>query len=495
MASILWITLLKILLAFIVWIGTKIIYNIYFHPLHSFPGPVLARATRLYSAYIRAAGLSERKSLQWHNQYGGIVRIAPDELSFNTGSAWDDIYGTKSRKSQRLQKDPHFYMGATAPNGEKNMGAVSDEDHSRIRSVLAHAFSDRALHAQESLIRAHVDRLVQRLQDLHGKPTDIVRWMHHHSYDVIAHLCFGQDLDALGSKDWFPPARVVFEGIREGVTLIEVLRFVPFKATVLDILVWAFGKARRENFNASVARAMLRLRLAETTSIDFISHILRAKESAKELTESELTANVALLIDAGSETTATMLSGCLFYLSLNRTTLAELTHKLREDFRTHDQLSLQNLAKMKFLTHVIQESLRIYPPLPATLPRLTPATGAMINGVLIPPKTRVGMNAFAAYHSAQNFAHADMFIPQRWDNTNDRFARDQRHVHQPFSLGSRGCLGKNLAWAEIRLTLACLLWNFEVILEPGQEEWHGKQLTWFIWNKDPLYMRFARRTK
>ena len=68
-------------------------------------------------------------------------------------------------------------------------GAAGDKDHSRIRSVLAHAFSDRALHAQESLIRAHVDRLVQRLQDLHGKPTDIVRWMHHHSYDVIAHLC------------------------------------------------------------------------------------------------------------------------------------------------------------------------------------------------------------------------------------------------------------------------------------------------------------------
>jgi hypothetical protein len=86
---------------------------------------------------------------------------------------------------------------------------------------------------------------------------------------LISYLCFGQDLDALGSKDWFPPARVVFEGIREGVTLIEVLRFVPFKATVLDILVWAFGKARRENFNASVARAMLRLRRAETTSIDF----------------------------------------------------------------------------------------------------------------------------------------------------------------------------------------------------------------------------------
>jgi cytochrome P450 len=54
--------------------------------------------------------------------------------------------------------------------------------------------------------------------------------------------------------------------------------------------------------------------MRNATDLRPVSYILRAKESAKELTESELTANVALLIDAGSETTATMLSGCLFYL-------------------------------------------------------------------------------------------------------------------------------------------------------------------------------------
>ncbi|EME87123.1 uncharacterized protein MYCFIDRAFT_30470 [Pseudocercospora fijiensis CIRAD86] len=495
MASIPWPALLKLVLALFIWTGTRVIYNIYFHPLRSFPGPVLARATRLYSVYIRAAGLSDWKALQWHNQYGGIVRVAPDELSFSTGSAWEDIYGTKLSKSQRLQKDPHFYMGATAPNGEKNLGAANDEDHSRIRSVIAHGFSDRALHTQEGLIRAHVDRLVQHLGDLHEKPTDIVRWIHHHAYDVIAHLCFGQDLDALSSKGWFPPAKAVFEGIREGVTLIEVLRFVPFKATVLGMLVWAFGKARRENFDASVSRAMLRLRQEETDNVDFISYILRAKESAKELTPSELTANVALLIDAGSETTATMLCGCLFYLSMDRTTLEALTSTLRNEFKTYDEITLRSLAKMKPLTNVLQESLRVYPPLPASLPRMIPGTGATINGILVPPKTRVGVHQLAAYHSAKNFAQPDKFLPERWDGTDERFAHDQRYVLQPFSLGSRGCLGKNLAWAEMRLTLACLLWSFDLILEPGQEKWHKKQLTWFIWDKKPLHMRFVPRRK
>lgn len=63
-------------------VATNIIYNLYFHPLSRFPGPVLCRSTRLYSAYIRSAGLSERKALEWHDRYGVVVRIAPDERAY-----------------------------------------------------------------------------------------------------------------------------------------------------------------------------------------------------------------------------------------------------------------------------------------------------------------------------------------------------------------------------------------------------------------------------
>jgi hypothetical protein len=56
-----------------------ILHNLYIHRLRRFPGPLLGRCTRLYSSYIRALGLSERKVLEWHEKYGPIVRIAPDE--------------------------------------------------------------------------------------------------------------------------------------------------------------------------------------------------------------------------------------------------------------------------------------------------------------------------------------------------------------------------------------------------------------------------------
>lgn len=72
----------------------KLLYNLYLHPLRSYPGPFLARATRLYHIYYDLKGVSHLKIKELHDQYGEVVRIAPNELSYNTSQAWKDIYGS-----------------------------------------------------------------------------------------------------------------------------------------------------------------------------------------------------------------------------------------------------------------------------------------------------------------------------------------------------------------------------------------------------------------
>ena len=69
------------------------VYNLYFHPLRSFPGPVYGKVTGLWyiSKIIQGNSFLELKRL--HDQYGDVVRIAPNELSYNTADAWNAIYG------------------------------------------------------------------------------------------------------------------------------------------------------------------------------------------------------------------------------------------------------------------------------------------------------------------------------------------------------------------------------------------------------------------
>ncbi|KUL83686.1 hypothetical protein ZTR_07491 [Talaromyces verruculosus] len=473
------------------------LYNIYFHPAKDFPGPYLAKATRLYYSYYRSTGQLEFKTKELHDKYGQVVRLAPDELSFNGGTAWDDIYGFKTKKSsgKNLMKDPHFYIGATAPNGEKNLGASGDLDHARIRGVLSYAFSDKALYSQEVTLISHIDHLIRRLHALNGQATDGVRWLHHCTYDIITDLALGQSANTLACDTWSPQAHLIFDSIKEGIVFVEILRFLPFKNYILTFFMKMFGTVMRQNFDQAVERARKRMETQDINKPDFISYILRANESARALTSKEITANTALLLDAGSETTASLLSGCLFYLAKNPDVLSKLSQVIRERFAQEDEMDSKSLAQLPYLTAVLNESLRIYPSVASSTPRLTPPGGSKIDNRFVPGNIIVAVNQYAAYRSEDNFADPYSFIPERWLSGNDdkRFVNDRPSVLQPFSIGPRNCLGRNLAWLEMRLILGRLLWNFDLELTEESQNWHAVQKTWFIWDKPDLMMRFKAR--
>lgn len=98
----------------------------------------------------------------------------------------------------------------------------------------------------------------------------------------------------------------------------------------------------------------------------------------------------------------------------------------------------------------------------------------------------------------KNFHEAQSFAPERWLKPEhalfeERFAADNRAICKPFSHGPRDCLGKNLAYLEMRLIVAKVLFDFDVEAEPGQEDWRERQKSFVIWEKGPLNVRFTPR--
>ncbi|KAG6353551.1 hypothetical protein INS49_005513 [Diaporthe citri] len=382
-----------------------------------------------------------------------------------------------------------------APNGEKNLGASSDKDHSRIRGVLSSAFSEKAVYAQEDLLLRHINYMVERICSLNGTPTDAVRWLHHCTFDITTDLSLGTSAKTLACDTWSPQAHLMFEGIKEGITAVEILRFVPFKYQAFGILIKMFGKARLQAFEAAVDQARKRMTHAATDKgdrrPDFVSYIVKANETSRALTPSEITANVALLLDVGSETTASLLAGCLFHLAKNPHILEKLTSMIRKEFSTPQDINSKMLARMSYLTAVFSEALRIYPPVAGATPRLTPPEGSQIDGQYIPGNMSVAINQVAMNRSSRNFNKPDEFVPERWLG-DGCFAEDQPQMCLPFSHGPRACLGRNLAWAEMRLILGHLLWIFDVELMPESQDW-SNQKSWFIWDKPDLMIRFKER--
>lgn len=148
------------------------------HPLLRFSGPRLWAISRLPYVCALAKGELSQRTHELHQQYGPIVRLAPNELSFIDGQAWHDIYGHHQGRPN-FPKNP-LWM-APSDNDIHSILSANDADHARYRRLLSHAFSERALRQQEHLLLSYIDILIRRRRDCASSPktavVGMVKWL------------------------------------------------------------------------------------------------------------------------------------------------------------------------------------------------------------------------------------------------------------------------------------------------------------------------------
>lgn len=114
------------------------------------------------------------------------------------------------------QKDPVWYPAPV--NGAPSILIDNDENHSKGRRLLSHAFSDKALHEQESLIQNYVDQLVHRLKETTSenseKPVDLTKWYNWTTFDVIADLLFGEPFGCLQDMTTHKHIKLLFDSVK-----------------------------------------------------------------------------------------------------------------------------------------------------------------------------------------------------------------------------------------------------------------------------------------
>ncbi|KAK3075007.1 hypothetical protein LTS18_014122, partial [Coniosporium uncinatum] len=257
---------------------------------------------------------------------------------------------------------------------------------------------------------------------------------------------------------------------------------------------------RIEFFNFAAEKVDKRL-ATKTDRPDFMTYILRnqdegGKDGGPTMSRAEMHSTIGLFLIAGSETTATMLSGTTYLLLTNPDKMQKLKDEIRGKFKSEDEITIDEVSRLPYLLAVLNEGLRIYPPVPTGFPRVVPAGGDVVSGYYLPEGTSAYVSQHATNHSPRNFTDPDSFVPERWlapsssspDSTSmiDRYAADKKSAFQPFSFGPRNCLGKNLAYAEMRLIMAKTVWNFDMALAEGSEEWMERQKVFALWEKGPL---------
>ncbi|EUC34775.1 hypothetical protein COCCADRAFT_35596 [Bipolaris zeicola 26-R-13] len=493
--------------AFIAYVVLNAIYNVTLHPLAKYPGPLLWRISPIPSIIHLLRGRIAFEYKRLHDKYGPVVRVMPNELSFNTAKSWDDIYGHRVGLPS-MEKDAIHVGAVEAIPGATNLTMAPASQHARQRRALSHAFSKQALMEQEPILKGYVNMFVERLREMaeRGEPANMVSWFNFCTFDIIGDLSFGEPFGCLREGEGSESANwvvLIYEAIKSGAIEQATRRFAKPGSTMQKFLMWCIPSVIRErrirHLRNSTEKTVKRLS-TKSDHRDFIWYILKQREKKNEVSDSEVIMNAALFIVAGSETTATELCGLTNYLLRNPEIFQKLKDEIRGACKTEADLNMDVLGKLPYMNACIEEGLRIFPPVPVGLLRNVPKGGALIDGHFVPEYTSVCVSSWSASHSAANFIEPDTFIPERFLDTPDskaRFGSDIKKAAQPFSLGPRGCIGRNLTYVELRLILGAFLWNFDVeFAENGGRLWDPKGefeglKAFNTWEKSPLMVKLT----
>jgi cytochrome P450 len=408
-------------------------------------------------------------------------------LSFNTNTALKGIYGANSNvvKSQFYTA---LWHGKTESSANTH-NAIDRTIHARKRRVLAQAFTDSSLKGMESYMLASIDVFCAQISpgstngaksDSFDK-TDPREWSQgrnmanlctYLTFDVLGDLCFGKSFDLLTTSTNRFMLRLVQLGSARSVLTGS---FLPLRRWALDKYLFPGLVIAQQTFrNFAGGMAISRSKMGvKTDRKDFYYYLLSAKDpqTGSGYSSHELWAESSLLIAAGADTSSTALSASFHYLLHNPRTLQKLVKEIRSTFQDSTEIiSGSKLNSCIYLRACIEETLRMAAPIPGILPREVLPGGLEIDGEHIPAGVEVGVAAQALHYNPAYFPDRNTFRPERWIAENDEARASialATSAFCPFSIGSRGCIAKKMAYAELSLALARTVWEFDMRLAEG----------------------------
>ncbi|CAF1409395.1 unnamed protein product [Didymodactylos carnosus] len=205
------------------------------------------------------------------------------------------------------------------------------------------------------------------------------------------------------------------------------------------------------------------------------------------ITKQELIDNLALLIFAGYETTATVLSWFTYFVSKR----PEVQQKMKDEIRIHcgsAPLTTENIQKLGYVDCVLKETLRLAPTAVAVSRQLP--VDDTINGISMRKGENV-MIAIACLHTdPRNWKlNPNEFLPERFYGSDAPDSKHHPYALLPFGGGPHACAGQDLARLELKLIMIRLMQSVTFLDAPGNNGGHIQHVT-VIPKSVAVYIKF-----
>jgi cytochrome P450 len=342
------------------------------------------------------------------------------------------------------------------------------------RKIVSHVFEVDKLKTMVKKMAACTSSMLENWQELvaqadsHGKEIDVHVEFSTLTSEIISHAVFGSSYNE-GKK--------VFELQRElqqMVAKVDLSIFIPgiqYIPTKKNRYAWKIDRRLKEILH-SIIQARLETKTTTGTDVgygnDLLGIMLAANQkelggSQRNLSMNEIMDECKTFFFGGQESTANLLTWAVFLLAINPEWQEVLRKEVLSFCGTHIP-DANMLSRMKSMTMVLNETLRLYPP--ATMIIRHACKEMKLGQFSLPKGASLTLPILAMQHDEKLWGpDAKLFNPERFAEGTSR-AAIHPNAFIPFSLGPRNCVGQNFSMLEAKTVLAMILQRFSFSLSP-----------------------------
>ncbi|KAL3644603.1 hypothetical protein CASFOL_009783 [Castilleja foliolosa] len=217
-----------------------------------------------------------------------------------------------------------------------------------------------------------------------------------------------------------------------------------------------------------IVRIIMKRGREKSSKSDFIGKLLETynqeNNKDKKLTVEDIVDECKTFYFAGHETTTSLLAWTTLLLSLHQ----EWQEKAREEvIKLFGQTSpnADGLSRLKIMNMIIEESLRLYPPVPAIKRKVDKQT--KLGKLTLPPQMELYISPLALHHDPNIWGQdVHLFRPDRFEQGILEATNNNPVALLPFGFGPRTCVGLNFAIVEAKIAISMILQRYRLVLSP-----------------------------
>jgi cytochrome P450 len=386
------------------------------------------------------------------------------------------------QKNHRIYKKSPIHFEHLGHYVGKGLLTIDGEHWLRQRRLIQPSFHRARLANLTQLMNAViVERLARFDTEIQAGPVNVAEHMMDMAFSIIMRSIFSVSV---------PEEQV--QRMSAQITQIQAFVIQLIRQPYLNGWRKFNGQIRKhEQLAADLEHAILQLvqqrQASGETRDDLLQMLLdsRYEDTGEAMNEQQLLDELKILFVAGHETSANGLAWTWYLLSQH----PEVLEKIRSELQTQvgaDPITFADLPKLVYLSQVVDEILRLYPP--AWITDRMAVEADEFQGIKIAKGAIVATYIYGAHHSPEHWKEPEAFRPER-------FAKDAKitpFAYLPFGGGPRLCIGNHFALMEMQLVIAEMARRYDFSLEPGHEIVPQPLIT--LRPKDGIWLRFWKRT-